>query len=355
MFDFQKEGKDPKIQAIRHVMRPSISYSVSPAFDQYYETYDIIDADGTTSDEVEYTRFENSLFGSPINNYSSNIGISLGNNLEAKIRSKDSTNTEPEKIKLLNNLNFSTSYNLAADSLNWSPVRVTGGTQILNKKMNINFGMTLNPYALDSNNNVINTFNADNGGSLFRLTSANLNISYSLNNDSFSGKDNNDENKDEKERRAAASNSRTDDLFGKTEDFADKRLTDKDKSNDEEEENNELYNYKMPWNVRFAYATNYTNTRRQDEITSHSLMFSGDVELSPRWSVGASSGYDFLNQGFTYTQLRFERDLLSWRMNFTWIPFSERSSWNFFIGIKSNLLKDLKYDQRRQPDQSVGN
>ena len=111
----------------------------------------------------------------------------------------------------------------------------------------------------------------------------------------------------------------------------------------------------MPWNVRLAYAANYTNTRREDQISSHSLMFSGDVELSPKWSVGASSGYDFLNQGFTFTQLRFERDLLSWRMNFTWVPFSDRSSWNFFIGISSNLLKDLKYDQRRQPDRSVGN
>ncbi|WP_282042709.1 putative LPS assembly protein LptD [Winogradskyella flava] len=357
MYNFEREGKNPKIQAIRHVMRPSISYSVSPAFDQFYETYDVVDANGTTSDEVrqvEYTRFENSLFGSPRNAYSSNIGISLGNNIEAKVRSRDSTKTEPEKVFLLNNLNFSTGYNLAADSLNWSPVRVTGGTQILKKKMNINFGMTLNPYALDSNNNVINTFNIDNGGSLFRLTSANLNISYTLSNETFSGKEGEDDKDESEERRAANTNSRTDDLFGKTQDFADKRLTDKDRDKAEENDN-ELYNYKMPWNVRLAYAANYANTRRQDEISSHSLMFSGDIEISPRWSVGASSGYDFLNQGFTFTQLRFERDLLSWRMNFTWVPFSDRSSWNFFIGIKSNLLKDLKYDQRRQPDRNLGN
>lgn len=353
MYNFEKGGKDPKIQAIRHVVRPSISYSVNPAFDQYYETYDVIDADGTTTDQIEYTRFENSLFGRPGNNYSSNVGISVGNNIEAKIRSKDSTKTEPEKVFLLNNLNFSTAYNLAADSLNWSPVRVSGGTQILNKKMSINFGMTLNPYALDSNNNVINTFNINNGGSLFRLTSANINMSYTLTNESFSG----DESEEDKEssQEAARSGGRTDGLFGKTQDFADRRLGDKDKSDGDEEENNEFYNYKMPWSIRFAYAANYSNTRREDQISSHSLMFSGDVELSPRWSVGASSGYDFLNNGFTFTQLRFERDLLSWRMNFTWVPFSNRASWNFFIGISSNLLKDLKYDQRRQPDQRLGN
>jgi lipopolysaccharide assembly outer membrane protein LptD (OstA) len=356
MYNFQKKGKDPKIQAIRHVMRPSISYNVSPAFDQYYETYDVIDADGTTSDQVEYTRFENSLFGRPGNRYSSSIGLTVGNNFEAKIRAKDSTETEPKKIFLLNNLNLTTSYDLAADSLNWSPLRVTGGTQILNKKMNINFGMTLNPYALDSNNNLINKLNINNGGSLFRMTSANLNLSYSLNNDTFSGKDKEEERDEEADRRSATANARADDLFGLYQDFADQRLGDqkKDKSK-EDEENNEFYNYKMPWSLRLSYAANYNNNRRQDEITSHSLMFSGDVELSPRWSIGASSGYDFLNQGFTFTQLRFERDLLSWRMNFTWVPFSNRSSWNFFIGIKSNLLKDLKYDQRRQPDRQLGN
>ncbi|GAA4243889.1 putative LPS assembly protein LptD [Winogradskyella damuponensis] len=351
MYNFEEEGEDKKLKAIRHVMRPSISYSISPAFNQYYETYDVIDADGTTTDQVEYTRFENSLYGRPGNTYSSRVGLSLGNNLEAKIRAKDSTKTEPEKIFILNNLNFSTDYDIAADSLKWSPVRVSGGTQILNKKMSINFGMTLNPYALDSNNNVINTFNIDNGGSLFRLTSANVNMSYTLSNDSFSGTESDSDKASAQE--SARSGGRTDDLFGKSQDFADQRLSDRDKNKDDKEEDNEFYNYKMPWSLRLAYSANYTNTRREDKISSHSLMFSGDVDLSPRWSVGASSGYDFLNKGFTYTQLRFERDLLSWRMNFSWIPFSDRSSWNFFIGIKSSLLKDLKYDQRKRPDQQL--
>ncbi len=351
MYNFEKEGKDPKIQAIRHVVRPSLSYSITPAFDQYYETYDVVDADGTTS-EVEYTRFENSLYGNPSNRYSSSVGLSIGNNFEAKIKSKDSTKTEPEKVFILNNLNFSTAYDLAADSLNISPVRVSGGTQILNNKMNINFGMTLNPYALDSNNNVVNTFNINNGGSLFRLTSANLTMSYTLSNDSFSGKDT--ERDSSSSRESVRSGGRDDDLFGRAEDFADKRLSDDDKG-EEKENNNEFYNYKIPWNLRLAYSANYGNTRRENAISSHSLMFSGDVDLSPRWSVGASSGYDFLNQGFTYTQLRFERDLMSWRMNFSWIPFSDRSSWNFFIGIKSSMLSDLKYDQRKRADRSVGN
>ncbi len=346
MFDFKRPGKDPKIQAIRHVMRPAISYNINPAFDEYYDTFDIITADGMTNRQ-EYSRFESSIFGSPNKNFSSSMGFSLANNIEAKVRPKDSTATEPKKIKIFDNLNFSSAYNFAGDSLRFSPIRASGGTQILDNKMSINFGMVLDPYALDNNNRKINTLNIKNGGSLFRMTSANLNISYTLSNTTFSGGVGLDP---KEEMESLQSGGRSDDLFGKPQDFADTRLTDTDK---EDEEPSELYNYKIPWSVRLAYAVNYSNNARQNEISSNSLMFSGDINISPRWTVGASSGYDFRNQGFTYTQLRFERDLLSWRMNFSWIPFSDRSSWNFFVGIKSNLLKDIKYDQRRRPDQRL--
>jgi len=347
MFDFKKEGGTQKIQAIRHIVRPSISYNINPSFNNYYETYDVIDANGTTTDQVEYTRFEESIFGSPNNNYSSSIGLSLSNNLEAKVKDKDSTVTEAKKIILLNNLNFSTSYNLAGDSLNWSPLRMTGGTAFFENKMNVNFSATLDPYALDNNNIKVDQFNIDNGGSLFRLTSANLSMNYSFSSSTFSkteSKNSRDEN--------LKSGARADDLFGVSQDFSEKRFGTKDED-EEEEKPSALYTSKIPWTLRLAYAVNYSNTRRENEISSHSLMFAGDIELSPRWSVGASSGYDFKNRGFTYTQLRFERDLLSWRMNFSWVPFSSRSSWNFFIGIKSNILKDIKYDKQKKPDQQL--
>jgi len=340
MFNFEKEGKDPKIQKIRHVMRPNISYNINPAFDQYYETYEVIDADGTTTED--YSRFENSLFGAPSQNFSSSMGISLSNNFEAKVRPKDSTETEPKKIILLNNLNFSTSYNFAADSLKWSPVRVTGGTQIFDNKMSINFGATLDPYALDNNNRRIGKYNIENGGSLFRLTSANLTLNYSLSSKSLEKKPQDNKPKDDNFQ----SGGRDDDLFGVAEDFTSRRSTDDDDKNKEVD----LYNYKIPWSLRLAYAVNYNNTARQNQISSHSLMFSGDFELSPKWTVGASSSYDLKNKGFGLTQLRFERDLLSWRMNFSWVPFGTYGSWNFFIGIKSALLKDLKYEKNKQRD-----
>ena len=345
MFNFEKEGKDTKIKAIRHIIRPSVSYNINPSFNKYYDTYEVVSADGLTTNDVEYTRFEQGIFGTPGNAFSSSMGISVSNNIEAKVRDKDTTATEAKKIILLNNLNFSTDYNFAGDSLQWSPIRMSGGTQLFDNQMSINFGATLDPYALDNNNNRIDKFNVNNGGSLFRLTSANLTTGWTLSSKKAGDKEKNKKGIEENLR----SGGRADDLFGVSEDFANEQMN-PDEEDDTEEVESELYHAKIPWNLRIAYAVNYSNNRRENEISSHSLMFSGDIKLSDKWSVGASSGYDLKTAGFTYTQLRFERDLLSWRMNFSWVPFSERSSWNFFIGIKSSILKDLKYEKRNQPD-----
>ncbi|GGG48644.1 organic solvent tolerance protein OstA [Bizionia arctica] len=351
MFDFEKEGEDRKIKALRHVMRPSVSYTINPSFNQYYDTYEVISADGLTTEQVEYSKFEGSLYGAPNKNYSNTLGFTLGNNIEMKVRDKDSTVAEPKKIKLLDNLNFSTGYDLAADSLNLSPVRISGSTQILKDKMAINFGAILNPYALDNNNDLVDTWNINNGGSLFRLTSANMSVNYTISNTTFTGGETEESNQEN-----LRSGGRDDDLFGRSQGYADSSFYANDDELDDEEEDKSpsaLYTNPMPWSLRLVYAVNYSNSQRENEISSNSLMFSGDVELSPRWKVGASSGYDFKNKGFTYTSLRFERDLLSWRMSLNWLPDPDISQWNFFIGIKSNLLKDLKYDKRKQSDKQL--
>ena len=121
-------GEKNKIQSIRHVMRPSVSYSQTPCFSKYYDTYA---ADGSGTMVKEYTRFEGGIFGSPGKSNSNNVGFSLSNTFEAKVTDKDSTKTEPKKIMLLNNLNFSTSYDIASDSLRWSPLRAVSYTHLL--------------------------------------------------------------------------------------------------------------------------------------------------------------------------------------------------------------------------------
>lgn len=333
-------GEDKKIQAIRHVMRPNVSYGYTPSFEQYYDTY-AIDATGLTT--AEYTKFDGGLFGAPGKSYSNNVGFSLSNTFEAKVKDKESKTDETKKVMLINNLNFSTSYNLAADSLAWSPMRISGGTQLFKQKMNVNFATTLDPYAIDNSGRRIEKFNIDNGGSLFRMTSANMTINYA-----FSSTDT--EKKTNKQNQQNGGTG--DDLFGTSTDLSDSRqsMFNKDDEDSEKETSTEWYVTKLPWDLRLAYSVTYNNSNRQNEISSNSLMASGNVELAPRWKVGFSSGYDFKQKGVTFTQLRFERDLESWRMSFNWVPFGTNTYWGFFIGISSSVLSDIKYDKRQLPD-----
>jgi hypothetical protein len=335
-------GENRKIQAIRHVMRPNISYSYTPSFERYYDTYA---SNGSGEMAIrEYTRFEGGIFGAPGKNYANSIGISLSNTLEAKVVDRDTTKTEPKKIMLLNNLNFSTSYNFAADSLPWSPVRVSGGTQLFKEKMNINFAATLDPYSIDNAGRRIRKFNIDNGGSLFRMTSANMTIGYSL-----SSSDNDGGNKRSENSQGVRNGGREDDLFGTNTDFSDRRES-QFEDTEEPERPTQFFRAELPWDLTFAYSLTYGNASRENEITGNSLMVSANTDLTPKWKIGISTGYDFVQNGITFTQLRFERDLLSWRMDFNWMPMGNNPYWGFFIGIKSGVLSDIKYDKRNQAD-----
>jgi lipopolysaccharide assembly outer membrane protein LptD (OstA) len=336
-------GETKKIQAIRHVMRPNVSYSYTPSFSKYYDTYD---PDGSGTMLKEYTRFDGGIFGAPGKNMSNNMSFSLSNTFEAKVTDKDTTKTEAKKIMLLNNLNLSTSYDITADSLRWSPMRISGGTQFFKQKMNVNFAATLDPYAINNAGKRIDTWNIDNGGSLFRMTSANMTLNYAFNSKS------DDTNENTQSKRNGG---RTDDLFGSNADLSDRRQSqfdqkDKDKDKDRP---SDLFKYELPFDVNFAYSLTYSNTNREKKITGNSVMVSVNTDLTPKWKVGVSTGYDMVQKGVTFTQFRFERDLDSWRMDFSWVPFGTNTNWTFFIGIKSGVLSDIKWDKRNQPDRTL--
>ena len=343
-------GEDKKIQAIRHVIKPSVSFNYNPAFDQYYETFlapELDDPNGDLTREVTYSRFDGGFYGAPGNFSSSGMSLSINNTLEAKVRDKDSTAVEPKKIDLISNLAVSTNYNFLADSLKLSPISVRGTIPIIQSKLSVNFNMTLDPYALNNNNKRIDKLNIANGGSLFRLTNASANFGYSFSSKSFDKDDNEDDT------QTARNGARRDNLLGEDGDQLRNKFNDKEDAEPEDDVKQELYNYKIPWNLRVNYNVNYGNLTRQNMITSHALNFSGDVELGERWFVGASSGVDLTTGKFTPTQLRFARDLESFNMTFAWTPFGTYASWNFFIGIKSSVLSDLKYEKRRSPDQRL--
>ncbi len=334
-------GSKKRIQSIRHVMRPSLAFSYTPSFDEYYDTYA---SDGSGTIIKEYTRFEKGIYGAPGISKSKIVSFDLSNTFEAKVRDRDSTKTEPKKIMLLNNLNFHTDYNATSDSLRWSPLRISGGTTLFKNKMNVNFATTLDPYAIDNSGRRINTFNLNNGGSLFRMTSSNMTINYSLS--STEG----DENKNKQGERNGG---RADDLYGTNTDFSDRRDSQFNQKEKREDKVSEFFKSKIPWDLTMAYSLTYSNNNRENKIIGNTISFSSNIELTPKWRIGGSSGYDFVQKGVTYTQLRFERDLLSWRIDFNWLPFGDNSFWGFFIGIKSSVLSDIKWEKRTVPDRQL--
>ncbi len=290
MFNF----KNSRLKAIRHTMRPSVAYIYRPDFGHYYDEYQ---ASLDPRDLEEYNKFQNGMFGGPSNTELNSIGLSLNNALEAKYMGKDSEEDgEAQKIMLLNNLNFSTNYNITLDSLHWSPLRMTAGTQLLKNKLNINFNATMDPYSINANGARIDKFNINNGGSLFRLVNAGLTANYAIASNEIGKnktKQNNQKNKE------VSDQSTSDAMFGKS---ITNRGSDLNNSKEDEVKVAKLYHTAMPWNLSFRYSLNYNNARGESLLATNSLQVSGDIEFSPKWHVGISSGYDFKDKGVTYTQ-----------------------------------------------------
>ena len=329
-----------KIQAIRHIMRPNLSYGYTPSFNQYYDTY--LDQNGN---QVDFSRFEGSILGAPGNAIANAIGFSLNNSLEAKVLDKESKKGEAKKIMLLNQFNFSTNYNFAGDKFKLAPIRFVGGTQLFDNKLNVNFGATFDPYAIDENGVKINEYSISNGGALLRMTSSNLTLSYNISSSDFDKS-----KKDKTEKQNVQNGGRSDDLFGRGTDLSNSNEELFDKSKQGRANQSELYKFKIPWDLRLAYSLTYSNDKKERQITTNSLMVSGNLDLAVRWKLGFTSGYDFARNGLSFTQLRFERDLESWRMNFSIVPVGVYSYWNFFIGVKSSMLSDIKWEKRKIPD-----
>lgn len=341
-FNFKKG----RLKAIRHTIRPSISYSYRPDFSERYNK--------TVRNNLEGTEFETyspygngtSLFGTPGSGLSNSIGISINNVVEGKLAPKDpDSDEEDEKITILNNLNFSSAYNMAADSLRWSPVNANMGTRVFKDKLAINLNATLDPYQINESGQRIDKFVKG----LFRLTRANLTANYSISSNDLNGENNNSSN-----TNSGNGNQDTPDVLGenmnRTNGF-DPSSNRMQGGSENEEEVTELYKAKIPWRLNLAYSASYVNNGlRNIGIQSHSIMFGGDFELSPKWKVGFSSGYDIESGGFSFTRLNFERDLDSWRLRFNWVPFGNNQSYVFFIGVRSSILQDLKYEQNRPPN-----
>ena len=344
-FNFKKG----RLKKIRHTFRPSISYSYRPDFKDKYLKKVQQSADAT--DLLDYTVFDQGIYGAPSSGLSNAIGISLNNVLEAKVAPKDpDSDEEDEKITLLNNLNFNSSYNIAGDSLRWSPVSFSAGTRLFKDKLAINLNGSLDPYKVVSQNGRITRINQFNPN-ILRLTNANLTANYSISSTDF----------DKSAKKESNNNSGNGaqngtDILGANIDPTNRLGQNSINTSNRNNKNKEttLYKADIPWSINLAYSTNYRNNGIDPgEIGVHSIMFSGNVELSPKWKMGYSSGYDIKGGAFTFSRFNFTRDLDSWQFNFNWVPFGTNSSYTFFIGVKSSVLSDLKWDKNKPPDRRL--
>jgi len=322
VYGMLKMKKGP-IRAIRHVLTPSLSFSFVPEFGDekwgYYDSY--IDGD---SIERQYSKFEGSLYGSPSPRKSGSIGLNLNNNLEMKVPSKKDTITGLKKIVLIENFTISSNYNLAADSLNMSPVRLSGRTKLW-KNLTLQYGSQWDPYAVDSSGKKINQYYWNTNKKFLRKENSSWSLSLSL---KLGDKD---FKKKEKPKEA-------------TEDEL-----------DEIRENPDNYvDWDIPWSINLSYNFNYTNKilyndfqRLPEHKIVQTLSLSGQVNLTPKWKVTFRSGWDFTANEVSYTSLNLYRDLHCWEMRFSWVPIGPRKSWNFSINVKSSVLQDLKLNRKK--------
>lgn len=319
--------KNGPVKAVRHVLKPKVSFSYNPDFSKdiygYYKYY--LNEQGEAR---QYSIFEQNIYGSPSGRKSSNLSFMLNNSLEMKVRARNDTVTGTKKIAIFEDISLSTGYDLAKDSLNLSPLSLTGRTTLF-KNLNINYSSNWDPYVLDSAGRRLNIFEWNATGRLFRPDKHTwqLGLSFRLNSDMLT-----------KER--------------KSKEGTEQELMDVN-------ENIEGYvDWSIPWSLNISYDFKYThdiiykngywNYEIEKEKTQiQTLSFSGELNVTPKWKVAFRSGFDFEDHEFTYTSIEVFRDLHCWQMRFNWIPYGFRQSWNFTINIKSSLLQDLKLDKKK--------
>ena len=339
MFNF---GKHRKVQAIRHVISPSISLSFSPEKGTSFNGWRTLDAyydkRGSYHAESMYniysiTGHHNSV-QPPGRGKSGTMSLSIGNNLEAKVRDmKDTTGTGSKKVKLLDQLNINTSYNFLADSMRMQNVGVTASTNLFNK-INISGNMNFDPYAIDGQGRRINKLNVLATGVPLRLTNASVSASFSIN-----GKgaiDGNDGSK------AGG---------GKSEANTYQRIYYHPVTGEYIPGGYVYYmNPNAPWSLNFSYSFNYSKSytymaATQELVTNNkftqTLNISGNVKLTPRMSIQATTGFDFMAMKFTSTQISATYDLHCFNIAISWVPMGMYKSYSFRIAANASALADL--------------
>ncbi len=306
--------KGASIQGIRHMMTPSIGFSYSPDFSKesfgYYKNY--YDLNGALT---PYSIFDGGVVGSPTSGENGSVNFSLSNNLEMKVKSKtDSTGSK--KIKIFETLNIATAYNMAAETNPWSVFAINGQTSLFESKLNLNTSLTLEPYEIIFAPGEETGTRSNNFGK-FSLQGFNVQMSYPL----------------------------SEAIFGEKKDLS-KQYKSKGEIRNEvyHFDDNNYARFNQPWTLNMSANYGYTKSLSKTGTEVASMGLDGTLNLTPYWSVNGSTHYDFISKELAYTRLGFSRDQRSFTINFNWVPFGQYKVYDFFIGIKANILKDaVKY------------
>jgi lipopolysaccharide assembly outer membrane protein LptD (OstA) len=340
-----------KIERIRHVFTPTVGFSYMPDFGDpmwgYYGTYTVPSNPLVQHDQqVQYSHYENSLYGTPGVGKSGSINFSVTNNVEMKVRNdKDTTGTKPfNVISLIDNFSINGAYNMAADSMQWSIFSASLRLKLF-KDFALSLSGSFDPYiyALNSSGDPvrINKLRWSNGGfPRFLGTSFSL-PNITLNNETFKKK------KTENKKKDGTS---TDKIPTKDD------LNNKDPLKDKKTAENDIDGYQkvtIPWSININYSIQYGNTNVFDKSKmeydmgfTHNLSISGNVSLTSNWKISANTSYDFKANQFTYTNVSVNRSLHCWTMTASIVPFGPFKSYNFRIGVNASMLQDLKYEKQ---------
>ena len=329
MYDFTKKKRDRKIQAIRHVLTPSIGFSYTPDFGDFkYGYYKSLQRDslGTTQ---TYSPYAVNAYSVPSSGRNMSMNFSLSQNLEMKVLSKRDT-SGVKKIKLIDELRISGSYNFLADSMRLSTIPISFRTTLFGN-FGINLSATLDPYRLTPDGKRINK--------LFfpgRIVSTGWSFGYT-----FKSRD---------DRSQTAINDITSIPPEYMNPFYDPYGT-MDPVLRRQYMAQTYYDFSLPWNFGFNYTVNYSITtgnyppKGYKKNVTQTVGFNGSLNLTPKMGITFQGGYDIKANRLTTSSVSITRDLHCWQMSFSWIPFGTYRSWSFNIGVKAASLSDLKYDK----------
>ena len=337
---FSFTNPNSRIQAIRHVIKPSVNFSFVPALaglsSKMYRQVQV-DTLGTMSQP--YSIYEGNIFGTPsLSSKSGNVSFSLVNIVEAKVFARNDTTGKPKKVKIIDNFGINTAYNIFADSMKWAPVTMQFRTTIL-QKINITANSSYSLYGIDKKGQPIATFLYAQNRKLLRLTNFTTSLDFSLSDLLKKG------DKDKK-KSVPSPGSLNENIPGNR---IGTEVPGLQSGANATETLRDAYGYQVfnvPWSLNLSYSLNYFKSGLRP-VVSQTVSFNGNVMLTKKMSINYTSGYDFTGKQITMTNIGITRDLHCWEMVFNWVPNGTMQSWNFTIRVKASVLGDLKYERRK--------